>query len=912
MSDYKFSNNGVTNTGSAHIGLSPENSSTVMDMFKVITKDADFLLKNLLIMEGGEYMLNREIHNGDKEFDKIISKLGLSKKEKENLKMKCKDFFFDFVKLQNGRSLANILFETKGTTLIGCGKDKKGEKVDGEYPTIYHDHETLRSTGLLPLKFSKNIDDVDYKYLICYLVHNVLSSFIEKRDAYNDNKKEWESKLSNSNLPQLERMSEFLNGINHLGNIIGWNGKKYIGFIKKWTDEESSMYDFFVQKLQDNPKYKFGKKDQFLYGYEPEFLNYLFHDFRDLWHPDNLIGKDEYVDLISGKNNTDAETANKGAYHWLKDFINISSFDAYGKMATIGMGNNLINYSMNIDKDGKIIVNMDNIFDRSKPIVFNVYRNSYFRNFKIIESDDKKGIYKVEFSTSNNGVIYEGYIKSPSLRFATKGGTIKIDFPISDKRIKGGREMNTDLMWFLNRASPCSTKNKEVNSFIGKNFVGLAIDRGINPLMAWYVAEWTYDKDGKAKIVRSIANGRVDSGHNESEVKFVRETTNRIVGIKSLVWNTVKYRTGGSEGIDRCRKSQNGQVDLFEMFDIDYNNYLKEVNNLPYDPNSERSIIQTWVSSPWKVKDLVKDAKNRMVQIKTQYHNAKDKEKYITTQNRAGFYDFLKIEMEKQFTSLQRMFSGGQKDICKNNEEYRRGLRRRINLYTSSVIMSLARKFNVDCIFLEDLDSSKSSWDDAKKNSLKDLWSTGGADDILGKMANKYKYPIVKVNSHLTSLVDNKTGKIGYRDPKKKSNLYVERGKKIEIIDSDENAAINILKRGISKHIDIREFFAEKIEVSGKTLYRISNKLGKQRMGSLYYLEGNKEILFGLGKNGEPIVCKRGLCKKERLAPRIAEKKSTYLIMNGSKWMFRHEAKKIVETYKDRYCANHKVASKDG
>jgi hypothetical protein len=58
MNNYKFTNDGVTNTGSANIEISTDQAAIVSQIFKTATNDANSLLKLILIItpESGRFV----------------------------------------------------------------------------------------------------------------------------------------------------------------------------------------------------------------------------------------------------------------------------------------------------------------------------------------------------------------------------------------------------------------------------------------------------------------------------------------------------------------------------------------------------------------------------------------------------------------------------------------------------------------------------------------------------------------------------------------------------------------------------------------------------------------------------------------------------------------------------------------
>ena len=911
--NYKFSTNGVANTGCAELEATPEGFKLISTMIDETTVVANNLLRTILVFGGGRFMLNQVVYDADKELEQLFRSHKVPGKDREALKKDCRQLYEDFSK-NNSRSFANLFFEKDRSKKISLGKDKKTKKP------INHDFSSLHGHGILPLKVPETIKDTNYKYLISYLARNSIASYFVKLENYLANKKEWEDTIASSTLPKLSRVGEFLDSVTNLGSIKKWTGKKYVGFTlryKKGTETQMPLRDYLVKTMKEKgKKFVFGTEAQHLYGYEPEFLNNLYANFSDLWFDEDVLGNDEYIDLITGKNIIDSEAKNKGHYHWRKEHINIPLFDSYGKKAPIALGKNLINYTMDFSDPSNIRISMRNPYSESNKdkITFRVLRNGYFINLAKMncESQDEKvkaawleneadGIYRISFSTANNGVVYEGWVKQPSLRMVD--GRIKADFPVGEKIVRGGKKIRTDLMKHYSTAIACSANAKEVG-LEDQSFNVLAFDAGFNPVASILVAKVTI-KNGKStyKVIDKVRYGECSVKKIDKMMGLIRRTGY----LSRLVNETCNYikSKGTPEEYAFPRtfqmKGKNHSfyhVDILAQLGINYDSYLKEIDGLKYYPMDERPIaIQLARGQNWPTMfNAIKAVRKEMGEIK-HWWSVKAIPEFEGSGNGVDFSTYLKVTLVKKFKSLQCKFSSDN-DTCRSDEDYRNGLRRKINLGVSSVIMSLARKHDVAFIAKEDLDAAKSAFDDSVSNYTKEIWSTGGFNKVLFDQANKFGFSIVEVDSHLTSQVDHETGMLGYRDPDNKNDLYVMRGKKVEVINSDDNAAVNILERTLKRHADIVEFYAERI---GDNLYRVA-PVGKRRMGSLFTYLGSKEALFKENSKGELVVHSTKLTNKEKNAPKmkLADKeKSLYIFKNGKRWIFRHKLAEEVKQYKD-------------
>lgn len=186
------------------------------------------------------------------------------------------------------------------------------------------------------------------------------------------------------------------------------------------------------------------------------------------------------------------------------------------------------------------------------------------------------------------------------------------------------------------------------------------------------------------------------------------------------------------------------------------------------------------------------------------------------------------------------------------NDNSRANFRLLILRKLAAILVRECQKHHVNVVFAEDLqnnqDSDKSSFD----NTLSRLFSPRLMLDTIQLALEKVGIGFVSnVDLRGTSKTDSMTGKIGYRDKFSKRDLYVLRDGKYVRIDSDLNAALNVLIRGLNHSICPYKFFVakeddKKREKIGKRLTQFLKDLFNQN--SVHFYKQEDGSVIGSGK----------------------------------------------------------------
>jgi IS605 OrfB family transposase len=273
---------------------------------------------------------------------------------------------------------------------------------------------------------------------------------------------------------------------------------------------------------------------------------------------------------------------------------------------------------------------------------------------------------------------------------------------------------------------------------------------------------------------------------------------------------------------------------------------------------------------------------------------------YCKNQNHVSQKDFLKKELTDKYIIFNKKFTvfgmtpeENNEYFSKNNHaksyyKYRDGLVRKINGGIASAVYRIAIKYNVNLIFMEDIDTKRSSYDSREENKIKDIFNFSKLKKELKQQAIKFHIPIVAVNPSETSIINHKNGLRGveyYR-----YIVTLENGE-ISYIDRDDNAAENILDRGLSNHHNMRTFYAEQVE---ENVFRVVVDT-KQKSGALYSRINSTSALFEK-QDGILKVIKIDITKKDKDRKKINEK-NVYITLYGNDWMLMHDVQNNLEEF---------------
>jgi IS605 OrfB family transposase len=785
--------------------------------------------------------------------------------------------------------------------------EKINKKIDGKRHV--EEFLILREAGIFPVltnTFEKN------RYSITYEVFCKIRSFEEFTKGYKANKEKWIKTLEEKSpkMEHLPRIAEFLSGINEDVGFLKINKNKFSKFIRKWKnaqDENGSMLDLFRQRLAEHGEnYKFNEVDNCLYGYSHKFLNYVF-SFKDLWEKDDILGSEDYLEII------------EESFYWNKETIRFSSV----KEPIYHLGINYITFSLDV-KNGKFVLTFGHKANgESKESKINCLSSTYFNNVRLEKSTDKdeedsEGKYKIYYSTDRKGKRhYNASIKEPAIRYNSEKNCWVLDIMMSnveceETKISDSKELDQTHVYFK-EASLIGTNQKEKHKIaIEMPFKCMGVDLGLNPIATVTIASYDghnlkFDNE-QIQIGKSTTN---EYGH------FI-DLKNKIIAIKKLISATYAYKNNLADSIPSVfGEKGRRQYHWVNVFGFSYEEYIENVKALPVNKERPSLTILEWrkKATSWLIKDTVYKINKEMDAIRGRFNTIKW-EDYLKD-NHVDFSRILWEEVIEEYISLQKCitFKGFNDEdrkeyyrrnkgrICADWYEHIDGLRRKRELEISSAIINIAIENKVRIIAVEDLNIKTTSYDNKDRNKMKTLWGVGSFIKRLEDQAKKHNITILFVNPCATSQIDNETGLYGYRDPDRKENLYVLRNGKIEIINSDENASKNIIKRMICRHDDLTEFYA-KIDKEDNNRYIIA-PTAKQRLASMRNKFGNDAVILKAQSDGTLSIENKNPSRKDIDISTLS--KGTYIAVNGSEIKLKEVLKKELIELKNRHdCENAK------
>jgi len=378
---------------------------------------------------------------------------------------------------------------------------------------------------------------------------------------------------------------------------------------------------------------------------------------------------------------------------------------------------------------------------------------------------------------------------------------------------------------------------------------------------------------------------------DKKKVKILNNMLVRMSCTIQLIGATKRYVLGSCETIDKNFFLKNETtVNWSDVLNIKYDEYMSQVKKLPSILSDEKpDLVRTWAHKDveWVVKDIVKSVHDEFFAMRRYTDKVKGHSSGITEE------DYLKLAVAKIYIDLQKAFSNGA-GICQSAYKYLAGMRRKISNFLASDIVNVALANGVKIIFVEDLDSKPSIYNDPQENWLKSLWSIGELKKWITLKAQKHGIVVVSVNPSFTSQIDYKTNKMGYRKGKK---LYLSNG---TYVDADENAAKNILRRGIYRHADLPSFSVDQID---EKHYRMS--LGRQEDGQKRLVRsakikfGSKNVIFR-EHNGKLVIAKSKLTKDDLDKTKINKKEKRVIVHGQSIRLLKELKKELEEKFKSK------------
>ena len=845
-------------------------SKNIENIFAKMTDIEEVLAPLIISMLGKDFSFNGETINGEEYFENYCNDNNI--KFDNELVRVAKDFAMEFLNASQSKGFSSFLFSSKKLNneytksheervkdalekynkKQKSGKLKSGESFkEPKERTCF----SLLRNGIFPIK---NTFTSQQSFSVCKAIHSSLSSYYQLSSTREEEIEIWRSAIHNSDrFDEYQRIGQFFSDFEKIEDkSFKFSTKTFRTFLRNWQQKgknEKSLKEFFEEKKEKEPNKKFVDLDKFMYGYDASLLNLLFFEYKDLWE---LFSEDIKSPFLS----TIIEN-----FHFKKEHINFSTRKFNKKNLTMCLGDNQIHYTMSFDGSFHFKVKeLDLEIDTTKGI---------FTYFEMLNADDKKGIYNFRYATdSKSKHKFIGSLKEPRLRLVDD--QYYLEFPISGAYLESNKdfdfkELSKQQLFFK------SSFTKKKGFIEGKhNFV--SFDIGLNPLFTGVCGSFEGKEDEISysfnKVVRPYKNSLNKSDLYKEANLFIRSVSHLL----KVATNHKKKRR-----VTWNFKHNGIFVDCASTLEINKEEFLKELDELPN--LSDEFGFQPLFQKGWSVTPLIKKAKGYITKIRSEYRNADDKKFHTISNNFADFSLVQKIEVCKNYISLQKSLSKNKKDCCKSLKEYTQNLSEKLTKDIAAAFISIAIEQKARFIFLEDLDAKTSSFENQDKNSTKRAMRVAELRKWIANRAEKFGIAVIAVDPDLTSLTDNETRYIGHRDRKNKKNLYVVRNNKIEVIDSDVNAAKNIAIRAFEHHADINHFRVE--EVKGG--YRLdASKLGVRKQGALKKRFGYSSLF--IEKNDGKLKATKLLGGKKKL-PKI-NKKAIYSYVVNDVWHIRHES----------------------
>lgn len=890
----------------------------------------------LMLLFRGEKIIIRDNNGEHFKSKEDIQKELIALKEKYNVDMsdedfiaKCSKFYKFFVSRAKAREFANIFLNPKDVKIDKCLVERKKEEFEDdsgnkvEREIVLEDYRFLRESGILPLKCKLPNKT---KYAITQSVHSNICSFQEKQNMYDSKKQNYEEFLSKKEgekgYDKLYEYSCFIEGIKKIKGLEKFNADNFKRFINNWrgrVDKETGlvkkegMKHYFAKQYKENPNKIFISEEKHLFGYDLEFMNFLFHDCRNLW-VEFAENNDDDKDYIGHQNYVTIAIDN---YHWLKDSVAFPLSNAYGKIPKIPFGNNFTKFKM--FTNGKdIILETTSFFDEHDSKTKLLIKSSNFNKNGImpkiteltVNKKDKKsetgfkevpaGYYEVKYTRDSKGKThYKGVCKEPALRYNPNKKSLYLDLALSSHR-EDGINMSEEIIkeiennkWLFKTATSSNPKEKEKREYMGsKKLRVLGVDFGIHTPITASALELDMDELSFKILATEKSN---ESKDISNRFELYKSMNNKINHLKMMMDETFRYLSGLQDSIKGYVVVRKISYSWSKIFDINPEEYEKFLKANKKDTVKETFDHLRCKSTSWDVSRIFFNLKKEIFAIKGEFMNLKGSEAHVNRNVNCNFVDrsfFEKRSMVKNMNSLGRKYSFIGRtsseneyltsDFNKTYKDWYEGLTRHSALKIAADTVNMARKHGARYIFIEDLDIGGDIFADKSENKLKALWGCGTIKKALADKACKHGIAVIEVDPHATSVTDPYTGKRGYRPIDKKRSLFVKRNDGIIEEDSDSMASINIALRGVKRHSDISTFRAHVTEDNKYLVEFVSqkNKDSKIRKGAFFKQFNTDSVIFV--KNNDSLKIEECDLSKSEVNKLVESRlKTTHIINNN-------------------------------
>lgn len=452
-----------------------------------------------------------------------------------------------------------------------------------------------------------------------------------------------------------------------------------------------------------------------------------------------------------------------------------------------------------------------------------VFLNSYYFHDLKVECDKSKNQYNIKFrhkvKTKKKNVVSDeivGCIKQIGLQKRDGCFYVSLMFTMShDAKV-------FKLEKFFKTAAPDMSKYKDLPETIRV----AAFDLNISNPVVGCIAEVT--KDGLVGSLDALDYGKGNLVAGPDIVCPDTNLSDEIRVIKRLIFNV-------KDAIKEYKYSVNNGVPMDKKV-------LAFLEGIESPSPVPRCRIQTWIK---KIRTTL-----------AQLHSKVWSSGYVSISESLRILE-AQDAMRSLISSYERIHlkSGQQMHAKPKFDKTRQNFREFISRKIASRIVGYAK--GCDIIFIEDLAFEFNA--DNDNNSLVRLFSPGGLIKCITDAAYKAGIGVVLVDPMGTTKTDAVTGEIGCQDSKKTKNLYVERDGVLGCIDSDKNAALNVMIRGLGHSIVPYKFYVrgkkEEVIIDGEIQEK---EIGKRLQRYYANQFGIAKPVFSFDeRTGTVVACKK-------------------------------------------------------
>lgn len=513
----------------------------------------------------------------------------------------------------------------------------------------------------------------------------------------------------------------------------------------------------------------------------------------------------------------------------------------------------------------------------------------YFRNIRMWKNAEKTP-YHILLSFQRHGKSFFAVVKEPSIVKRGQEYHVRMNMNI----ILEQDEKTSNASWVLRSAYPSAQTSRQkiaeknpqrLALATGTTVTAMGVDLGKRAPFAYAVGQFTVSPDidemGKVKIV---GKGLLE----QSPSKAYDEMLFDLVGASKFIGANKGMAKEGALEVEMSWKTANlfsrmrqllpGMVGQVKGKKLGVLMSFMSKNDDEIMGETKRLILEYGMDLESVKKDFRWYGMAVSYYLDRRFNAIREDRQFCNDPSIKFDNEFRWIECIERMKRYKRAVSylgmkiteDSPRIVLKDLVSYHKGCKDNYLKQISSAIVQTAVENGCKVIVLEDLENENAVLNSRNQNFLFSLWSPKRIKGAIENAAQWHGIECVYVSPGGTSQVAYETGLFGYRD--RDSFYSYDLSGNLVKVNSDENAAANILVMAASRHTQIRQVNIQNVK-SGTAGLRIKGMLTKE---------------FGNVDNAV------------RSLSAIKDEDSDYVYRHGNKWISASERNAIREEIKQK------------